>query len=107
METFSQAMGRLEGQGYRVRFDTDGSGLRCGTCGQKTSAEEASIDETVRFEGASDPGDEAVLFAIVGSCDHRGLYGSAYGPEAPPEAAGIMAALTRRHASGDGRDDVP
>ena len=53
------------------------------------------IEEIVRFEGASDPGDESILFALSCPCGHAGLYSAPYGPDATPEDIAVVALLHR------------
>ena len=52
--------------------------------------------ETVRFEGHSNPDDESILIAISMPCGHLGVYGSAYGPDAPADDAEVLRALASR-----------
>ena len=61
----------------------------------------AVIDETVRFEGDSDPDDEAILLALTvpasaGGCGHRGWFAAAYGPDTPAHDVAVLQALTTR-----------
>ena len=97
METLSQAMERLRVAGYGHDWNAEGGKLRCPECGHLTSAEEVGVDETVRFEGPSDPGDEAILFALAcDRCGSRGLYAAPYGPEASADDVEVMTGLHRR-----------
>jgi hypothetical protein len=96
METLTEAQARLRGQGYALEFLAERGGrLRCADCDEVFDAAAMAIDEIVRFEGTSDPGDEAILFALRGPCGHTGLYSAAYGPAATPEDADVAAALRR------------
>ena len=40
---------------------------------------EVIVTETVRFEGISNPEDQAILDAVVTPCGRRGLFSAAYG----------------------------
>ncbi len=42
-----------------------GGKLRCAECATGHDPERLTVDRAIRFEGASDPGDEAVLFALT------------------------------------------
>ena len=54
------------------------------------------VDQTIRFEGDSNPDDEDIVFAIeCGGCDCRGVYSAAYGPTTPPEDAAHPSACSR------------
>ena len=64
METLSTAMNRLRSQGYIEDFIAAPDGeLHCGAC-EGDCATNVEVDEIVRFEGASDPGDSAILVAL-------------------------------------------
>lgn len=93
METLSQAMTRLRGDGWREDWYAHGDGLRCGGCGAVHDPSDVNVDHMLRFEGTSDPGDESVLFAITGPCGHKGLYSLAYGADTPPEDLAVVTAL--------------
>jgi hypothetical protein len=96
METLSEAIDRLRGRGFTRDFSAvPGGRLRCGECGAEFDPAELQIDEIVRFEGESDPGDESILFALSGPCGHAGLYSTAYGSDVTPEDAAVVAALHR------------
>jgi hypothetical protein len=93
METMSDATARLRAAGYTESWIAEHSKLRCFACGTSYDPAQVTVDEVVRFEGPSDPGDEAILFALTGACGHRGLYSAAYGLYASVEDAAITNAL--------------
>ena len=73
---------------------TEDGGLRCPACGGWHPAGEVGIDEIVRFEGDSDPADEAVLFALdCGHCEAKGTYVSGYGPTMEAAEVQVVTAL--------------
>ncbi len=65
-------------------------------CGELIDADQATIDEIVRFEGDSNPDDEAILAAVSMPSGHRGLYASAYGTDVAPDDADVLQALGHR-----------
>lgn len=84
METLVEAMTRLRTSGYHDDFMATPEGnLVCRSCGTNHEPEHIEIRETVRFEGDSNPDDEAILFAL--SCDDGclGQYSSAFGSGTP------------------------
>ncbi len=94
METLSEAIARLRAAGYRADFSSTAGGmLRCGSCGSTTDAATANIDEIVRFEGTSDPGDEAILVALRCTCGEAGLFSAAYGLSVSAEDADVLRRL--------------
>ena len=61
----------------------------------------AVVDYTFRFEGDSDPGDEAIVLGVhCGDSDRKGVVVSAYGPDADPEHTALLVALTRSPGGG-------
>lgn len=99
MDTLSQVLARLETAGYRGTFTATDGGLHCPACDGRHDPEVVDIDEIVRFEGESDPDDEAVVFAL--SCEHcaaKGTYIAAYGPAVNATDAQVIRRLhDRRH----------
>ncbi|WP_231897622.1 hypothetical protein [Ilumatobacter coccineus] len=93
METLSQATTRLSKAGYVENYTARDGHLACGKCGASYDPATVTIDEIVRFEGQSNPDDEAVAYAIDAGCGHRGLYVSAYGPDATADDIAVVAAL--------------
>jgi len=93
METMSEATTRLRAAGYVENWIAEDGKLRCFTCTATYEPESVTVDEVVRFEGPSDPGDEAILFALSGPCGHRGQFSAAYGPETSVEDVRVIVAL--------------
>jgi hypothetical protein len=86
----------LRKRGYTADFSVTRDGqLRCDTCGQIHDPSDVVIDSTARFEGASNPDDQAVVFAIrCAGCGVRGVLVTAYGPTASAEEAAVLKALS-------------
>ena len=94
METLTDAMARLRADGYRIDFSaTDGGQLRCGACGVRGNPEAMAIHATVRFEGDSNPDDEAILLALACACGCLGQYSAAFGPDTPADDAEVLRRL--------------
>ena len=56
----------------------------------------AVVDHTFRFEGPSDPADEAIVLGVrCTEWNSKGVIVAAYGPDADPEEAAVLVALTR------------
>ena len=91
METLREALARLEDRGFRQPFRaTPGGELEL--AGEPPLAPETLVvEETVRFEGTSDPADEAVLFALRSRDDRiRGTFVASFGPQMDPACAEVM-----------------
>src|SRR5262245_64442488 len=91
METLSEAVDRLRAAGYHDSFRAEARGMRALAAGRLYAPEELAIDETVRFEGPTDPGDEAILFAIRSRDGAvRGTFVSGYGTAVDPANAELV-----------------
>jgi len=99
LETLQEAIERFASAGFRDSFQAVRGGLRALEAKQVVASEHLVVEEIVRFEGESDPGDSAVLFALR-SRDGKiaGTFVAAYGPTTDPEAARVMQALEAAHA---------
>lgn len=67
MTTVSEVLNELKSQGYTVDFNVDDNCLVCHSNSLKIHPEEFQVDKHYRFEGMSDPGDEAIVYAISSS----------------------------------------
>jgi hypothetical protein len=107
METEQQAIARLRAAGYEYEFEMVEDGIRCPECDQVVAPEEVRIDETVRFEGSSNPSDEAVVFALSsGPCGHKGTLTSAFGPSVGGEVADVFRRLGRHGRAAPSGDPI-
>jgi hypothetical protein len=99
METMTAAVARLRAGGYVSELSaTEDGRLLCHSCGVSDDPEVMAVHEIVRFEGESNPDDEAILVALQCTCGQRGLYSAAFGPDTPPEDAAVLRRLNRVHA---------
>jgi len=81
----SEAVTALAARGYVDGFRAEGDGLRHLESGMLVPAEALLVDELLRFEGTSDPDDEAMVFAVR-SVDGRvrGTWTVAFGAALDP-----------------------
>jgi hypothetical protein len=96
METMTEATKRLGEEGYGAQFLIRDDKVECRSCDCSVGPDELTVDETVRFEGMSDPGDESVLFAITADCGHKGTLIATYGPDMSSEEVEIVSHLHNR-----------
>lgn len=73
MDTLSQTMEQLRKEGYTEDFNLQKDCLECRSRNFKIFHDEFVIDKFYRFEGESNPSDEAILYAI--SSTKHGLKG--------------------------------
>ncbi len=79
METQAQAVERLRSDGFVADFELSEDGhLTIGD--RRWDPSHVTIAELVRFEGMSDPDDEAMLLALVTPDEVRGTLVMPYGP---------------------------
>ena len=97
METLSEATDRLSSAGYRDSFRAETGGLRALAARKLFTPDQLVVEEVVRFEGPSDPGDEAILFALRSDDGEvRGTYASGYGTGLDPVNAEVVRRLPSR-----------
>lgn len=95
--TLSETMNELRREGYVEDFNLQQNCLECRNGQFKLFAEEFKIDKYYRFEGQSNPSDQAILYAI--SSDRHQLKGvlvNAYGIYSEPVTDELLAKLDIR-----------
>jgi len=76
-DTVSQAVNGLKERGYTLDFNLKSNSLECQ--GQNFNPKDFEITEFHRFEGSSDPGDEAIVYAIESSNGMKGVLVNGFG----------------------------
>jgi hypothetical protein len=95
--TVSEAVTVLASEGYGEDLHLDGGQLACTACGTSHPTNIVEVDRVLRFEGPSDPGDEAIVLALrCPACGTKGSLVSAFGPDADPELAEAFVYLSSR-----------
>ena len=79
-DTVSDAVYGLRQRGFNLDFNLEENCLVCNDT--DLSAEDFEIVEVYRFEGDSDPADEAVVYAIESKAGQKGVLVNGYGPSA-------------------------
>jgi hypothetical protein len=96
-ETVTEAVAFLESEGYTEDITIKRAGLHCGASPEPQGVDDVIVDYTFRFEGPSDPADEAIVLGIrCPSVGIKGLLVSAFGPDTDPEHIDILVRLSRR-----------
>ena len=88
--TVSEAVQGLNARGFTANFEVADDGLRAVDSGKTFTAEQLTIVEHHRFEGASDPDDMSVVYGIEASDGTRGVVVDAYGVYADPRLSEIL-----------------
>ena len=95
-ESESEALRLLAEAGYVTDFGLDGQAVACPACGKAHEPEQLVVRHTFRFEGTTDPGDEAIVLGLeCPECGTRGVVISAYGPDADPQLLAVLDRLVR------------
>ena len=97
-DTMTQAIDGLRSEGYTEDFNLIEDCLACHGKEYRHFQDDFMIDATYRFEGTTDPGDEAIVYAI--SSDKFGLKGvlvDAYGPDSTPAVDAMVKKMRFRN----------
>ena len=80
METMVDALRRFGKRGFTDEFQAKPDGLRSLATGDVFPPEKLVVEDVARFEGSSDPGDEATIFALRSEDGEvRGTYTVTFG----------------------------
>ncbi len=95
--TVTDAVAYLRANGYTDDVELDGASLSCVRTQLKYALANVIVDHTFRFEGDSDPGDEAIVLGLrYPDTDVRATLVSAFGHDADPATTEFLAMLRRR-----------
>lgn len=84
MNTMSSCLNKLVSEGYVGNFTVDEKGLTTSGNGKHYKPEQVHIKNFFRFEGASDPADSSILYAIELDDGTKGTLTDAYGANDDP-----------------------
>jgi len=100
-ESLVDALDDLRKRGYEADFATDSVCLYCGDLDIRLNPEEFILDEVYRFEGNSNPDDNAVLYAISSSTGVKGTLVDGYGAYSGNLSFEMAKKLQAHHAMTD------
>lgn len=93
-DTVSEAIEALRKQGYTIDFNMEDNSL---TCNQgKFDVQNFEIVDVYRYEGNSDPADEAAVYAIKSSNGLKGILVTGYGASSDEASSEMLEKLGRR-----------
>jgi hypothetical protein len=91
--TVTEALEQFRKQGFTLDFNLDEN---CIVCGQdKFSLDEFEIVDMYRYEGDTDPADEASVYAIESKSGLKGVLVTGYGVSSDTVSDAILKKLTR------------
>jgi len=93
-DTVTEAVELLAALGYVDDYALSTEGIVDSGAGVLHPIASAVVDHTFRFEGDSDPGDEAIVLGVRCGAGGKGVVVSAYGHDADPEHTALLLALT-------------
>ena len=76
-ETVSEALTDLKKRGFNLDFNLEDNCIVCNT--DKYGVNEFEITEVYRFEGNTDPADEAIVYGIESANGSKGVLVNGYG----------------------------
>ncbi|MBI1307758.1 MAG: hypothetical protein GC181_14235 [Bacteroidetes bacterium] len=86
--TVTEAINKLRERGFDLDFNP---GKNCVICnGQKFNAEELEIVDVYRYEGNTDPSDEAIVYAIEAQFGLKGILVDGYGASADNDTSELI-----------------
>lgn len=94
-DTVTAAVEGLKKRGYTMDFNLSENCLVCHE--DKFNINDFEIVEFYRFEGNTDPADEAVVYAIESNKGQKGILVTGYGPTAEPVSAEMLKKLSIHH----------
>jgi hypothetical protein len=94
-DTVSEAVNGLKQRGYTIDFNPQYDCIECVQTGRLTP-EEFEITEVHRYEGNSDPADEAVVYAIESRHGQKGVLVNGFGVSAEALSDEMIAKLKIR-----------
>jgi len=96
-DTVSEAVNKLKERGYTLDFNLEPDHITCPEETVSLAPSEFEIAEVYRFEGNSDPGDEAIVFAIESKHGHKGILVNGFGISADSVSGEMIEKLKIRH----------
>ena len=97
MKTLSFCLNKLTLDGYTEDFKAGERGLLSLQHEKIYEPGQIQVNNFFRFEGASDPADNAILYAIETDDGIKGTLVDAYGPYADPKVISFMEEVERLH----------
>lgn len=97
-KTMTEALEDLKKRGFTANFELLNNVFRAVDSGKSFQADDLTIVEHHRFEGASDPDDMSVVYAIEAGDGTRGILVDAFGVYANPDLGAFLQNVKMREA---------
>jgi hypothetical protein len=89
-DTVSEALADLKSRGFQYDFNIKNDCFYCPNLQREYEPRQLQVKETYRFEGDTDPGDEAVIYAIATDDGVQGTFVNGYGTYADSESEALL-----------------
>ena len=96
-DTVTEAVEDLRQRGYTIDFNLEADRICCDKTPLALAPSEFEITEVYRFEGNSDPADEAIVFAIESKKGQKGVLVNGFGISADKMGAEMIKKLSVHH----------
>jgi len=96
-DTLTDAVNGLKKRGYTIDFNMEYDRIACHVTPISLLPSEFEIAEVYRFEGDSDPADEAVVYAIASRHGHKGILVNGFGVSSDPVSDEMIEKLKVKH----------
>jgi hypothetical protein len=90
-DTVTEAIEQLKKQGFTLDLNIQENQLKTGN--QQYPADEFEIVDLYRYEGASDPADEATVYALASKAGLKGILVTGYGTSSDEASAETLKKL--------------
>ena len=98
MNTVTEILEKLKAEGYTIDFNVKQNCLECAVNSLQIHPEDFVVDKYYRFEGESNPSDEAIVYAISSEKhDVKGTLVNSYGTYADDITEELVHALRLKH----------
>ena len=97
MKTLSACTKMLEDKGYKTPFLVSKEGIKSVSSDRMYKPNQVRIVDFYRFEGDSDPEDNAIIYALEAISGERGLLIDAYGSEGDINISNFIVAIEDIH----------
>lgn len=98
--TVSEAINKFRQQGFTIDFNLEENCFTCEGNTNKYNTEDFEIVDVYRYEGDSDPGDEAVVYAIQSNSGLKGILVAGYGASSDPGISNMLEKLHYKNTDG-------
>ena len=90
LKSLTECLKKMVEEGYTENFTIEDNRLKCVSCDQDYSPKDIHIKNFFRFEGASDPDDNDILYVIETNDGKKGTIVDAYGAYADADTSAFI-----------------